>query len=1187
MVKVFVSATYPDMHDYRSQVERLLHRLGHEDISMAYYTAEEQRPLEQALADVNACDVFVGLYAWSYGYVPKKNNPKKQALSELEYRQALKVGKPCFLFMLDPQMPWPPDYIDEDRAPLRRFRNELSEQPMAFAFRTGEELGMMLSATLTQWVEQHHTPTHALISPTELATYREVMRQRYQQLLLDALPRLPKHRTDVTPQRLHPLTQPVFIEPYVRPHTPPIELPQALQEKVQRGEEVSLTELPHGVTLDDVWRARAALYAAPIQTALMMLTASQPRYRPLVILGEHGAGKTMWARYVALSLLEPTGDAKLREAFADYLPLIIELRDYASWLHDGQGENFLAYLENMGRTIGWRLTPQTLHPYLKNDGRVLIFFDGLDEVSDSERDRVVRQLLHFTLDYPKVRMVITSRAQGYPPKLLADTRFAHFTLQPFSPEQTATFIGHWYALMLRDQPAEAKDRRERALRTLKESAFMRVLASNPLWLTLLAYVGLAQDLEREPWRLYAQAASQLIQQWDINRYWQERRIEADFISHEDKLEWLRVLARHIQADSVGEGGLTANTLHRDKLQAEFESYLLERYGQSAERAKTLALAMLNQLDEPGSRRFILCRQSALTYGFIHPVLLQYFCALDIVHTFEKTPALSLEQLKQDVYGAHWSDPTWHETLRLICGMIGEDYAGEVIHYLVNEVNRSWSEHATHFPPWQLSLAIQCLGAMRNPAAVAEAAERLLQVVCMVFDYVMGTAPQLFSTAALAPEVFLREHIARPAEALGTHWPRRQWLVEWLKRRAVYPHAQLYAESFGIFVGAVGKGLAEALPVLQTYATHAQENHRVLAPYALTQGWRHDEQVLTLLQTRAAQDTSHAMRAVTLKVLIESFTQDSRTLPLLCERTVNDPQVSLRALAIHGLAEHFSHERVTVRLLHDRAINDPDSAVRATALATLARHAHARDDAQTFPLLSDRALHDAQPQVRAQALVTLNEYFLSQTAVVTLTHNCAANDADAGVRALALSTLARHAHARDDLQTLPLLRQRAQHDPDTTLRAMALALLARYFRVNPNTLPLLRERIVADTATTVRADALSTLVRYFPTDGQTLRLVHDRVAYETDSTVRAHALTFLAQHFTTHAETLSMLLASAAPAAPLEMRRAAIGALVEHFSDHPQVWSLLHERTSQPSSDKNVRTVLRSLLSAHLRDTAKT
>jgi predicted NACHT family NTPase len=128
----------------------------------------------------------------------------------------------------------------------------------------------------------------------------------------------------------------------------------------------------------------------------------------------------------------------------------------------------------------------------------------------------------------------------------------------------------------------------------------------------------------------------------------------------------------------GKGGLACNYIHAAELQSEFELYLKERYALPPDKAKIIAKEMIAQFRE---RNFILSFYGASLYGFVHRALLEFFCADAIRTKFERTDGLPLDTLKTDIFGKHRAEQVWHEVLRLICGMIGERFAGELIAYL--------------------------------------------------------------------------------------------------------------------------------------------------------------------------------------------------------------------------------------------------------------------------------------------------------------------------------------------------------------------------------------------------------------------------------------------------------------------------------------------------------------------------
>lgn len=711
MAKIYVSSTFLDLQEHRAQVEKVIRRMGHTDVAMEYYVAEDMRPTAKCLADVTSCDVYIGIYAWRYGWQPKDDNPEQMSITEMEYHQAEKMGKPCLIFLLSDDAPWPRKHMDKDITKIETLRNTASAKHGPDWFTTPDELARKVAEAIYKQI-----PAAVSIPEHNLDTYYEALRKRYGVLALEGL--TPPQKEEYLQIQLRS----VFVEQNVRENPPPVELPKEVWEKLSRAQEIHFDDLPSGIKLDDVRQARESYYEKPSRPVLDILTDS--RYQYTIILGDPGSGKSTLARYVMLSLIDLNGDEKLRRALDGYLPLLIELRSFAGACVDGKCQTFLEFLEYLGKTEGWSLTQATLHNHFKNNGRTAVIFDGLDEIFDPEqREQITRQIVGFCNDYPKAKIIVTSRVIGYRRKILTDAGFTHFTLQDLDEKQVELFATRWYDLAMSDRPDEAKERRERILKSFKDSSSIRQLAGNPMLLTIMAIIGKHQELPRERWKLYDHAASVLIQHWDVNKHLKDESIEADFIGEEDKKELLRRLAFRMQ---IGDRGLAGNYIHRDGLQAEFESYLKERYSQTPDRAKIIAEVMIQQFRE---RNFILSLYGANIFGFVHRAFLEYFCASALVWKFEKTKELTFEQLKNDIYGKHWEDQVWHEVLRLICGMIDERWAGEVIDFLTYQATSFDGKKSWNAPIWNIALAIQCLGEVRTVGLVASPATKLLHTLC--------------------------------------------------------------------------------------------------------------------------------------------------------------------------------------------------------------------------------------------------------------------------------------------------------------------------------------------------------------------------------------------------------------------------------------------------------------------------
>jgi len=937
MAKIYVSSTFNDLQEYREQVRIALRSMGHEDMAMEYYTAGEQRPVDKCLADVAHSDIYVGIFAFRYGYVPEGQD---KSVTEQEYHKAVELDKPCLIFILKDDAPWPSNRFEFPQITrVTAFRKELCDKHMVGMFLDKNDLAKQVTTAIYNWALEHgHIPaTVATIPQFDLERYYEALRKRYGALALEGL--TPPQKEEYLQIQLRS----VFVEQSVRENPPPVELPKEVWEKLSRDKEIHSEDLPSGIAIDDVRSARETYYHKPSSRVLDVLTDSHYQY--VILLGDPGSGKSTLARYVMLSLIDPAGNEKLRGTFDGHLPLLIELRSYVGLGAEGHCNTFLEFLEYLGKTEGWALTQPALHNHLKNDGRAVVIFDGLDEIFEPEqREQFTRQIVGFCNDYPKVRVIVTSRVIGYRRKILTDAGFTHFTLQDLDEKQVGSFVTLWYDLAMSD-PEEAKERRDRILKSFENSTSIRQLAGNPMLLTIMAIIGKHQELPRERWKLYDHAASVLIQHWDVNKHLKDKSIEAEFIGEDDKKELLRRLAYRMQS---GDGGLAGNYVQRDGLQAEFESYLVERYSQAPVRAKLIAQAMIQQFRE---RNFILSLYGANLYGFVHRAFLEYFCASAFVYKFEKTKELSIEQLKSDVYGQHWDNQNWQEVLRLICGMLDEKWVVEIVESLLNfeyeEINtghgafdkedlKSFSFEV--FGIHKLALSATCLDEVTNLNS--------MRGVILRFT----------------------EHKAWQA--------RYDILIILCKTRSRY---------------------SETLSLVRNFAINdPSANVRRAAVPALAEHYHEEPNTLPLIHQCIAKDDDGSVQNAAVLALAQHFHEDPETLPLLRELTLKDNNASVRGVAISTLAKYYSEDPETLTLIREYT-NDSDATVRSAAISAIGFCYY--KDPGTLPLLHKFALKDNDANVLRATVSALAKYYGKDPAFLSLLRERAANDPNQELRNL--------------------------------------------------------------------------------------------------------------------------------------------------------------------------------------------
>ena len=152
MAKIFVSSTYQDLKDCRQEVRDVIRVLGHADVAMEYYVAEDLRQVDRCLRDASECDMYLGIFAWRYGWIPKEDNPGQISITDMEYRYAKQKDKPRLIFLLDKDAPWShdPDKSDVDRKRIDRLRSEVQSDAFCY-FVDASSLALKVTESIRLW----------------------------------------------------------------------------------------------------------------------------------------------------------------------------------------------------------------------------------------------------------------------------------------------------------------------------------------------------------------------------------------------------------------------------------------------------------------------------------------------------------------------------------------------------------------------------------------------------------------------------------------------------------------------------------------------------------------------------------------------------------------------------------------------------------------------------------------------------------------------------------------------------------------------------------------------------------------------------------------------------------------------------------------------------------------------------
>jgi HEAT repeat protein len=1122
---VYVSATSLDLPRHREAVRQAIRRADCAPVES--YSADTRAPLEKCLDDVENSDIYVGIFAYRYGHIPPGES---LSITELEYRKAIELGKPCLIFVLHEDALWAPRLVDKGEAAVKlaALHDDLTRKHVVYYFKDVDDLAKAVTdALMTYRTIDAPGPTGAGMSPvaqpSEWAPYFRRLAERYLGVEMQALMLRPRTAT----LRI-PLTS-LFLEPNTHEDAD-AESPNGWNYPASEGEqELSIAATP----------------TTPPSTPLFD-TLTNPKYDRVVLLGDPGAGKSAVARYLALALTDQHDDPRLAQ-LSGYLPLMVELRSYVAGPRATE-DTFIDYLDFRKRKDGLGIGRDDLLAYLDRGGPVLMLFDGLDEIFDrGVREDVAEQIALFAARYSNVRTLVTSRTIGYRHHLLAG--FHHVTLEDMDSAGISEFLRRWYEQVMPDAPQEAEHLRARMLTAIHVSPAIRELAGNPLLLSILAVVGKDENLPQGRWSVYQHAADVLVDYWDADRNMSGIG-GGPGLTTDDKRKLLRRLAFRMQSQREG---LNPNYIARDQLVDLFEEYLVDQRAYDRPTARGLADAMIQQFHE---RNFILRLYGHEIYGFVHRTFLEFFYVQAIERRLRSDdPEWTVDRLK-DLVRDHWADTSWREVFLLLIGKVDVTIASQLIDVLTMEVNRPWRTGAFTEPPWNLMLAVNALAEIGRLDDVAPAAENVLRQVILFIEH--GAAVEDRGIMARTESEMLAG-----ARVIGADWPGQDHYLIWYRRRGA-AISQLSGSSFATRLAvllatpqdqiedfieqldAAGRparltvmaGLTETVryaaresgnrrdrcrELLSRHAVHELDGAvRLAALRGLTANFPIDAPLVELLQGRlnATVERYAPVRLAAVDVLGNTRTADA--IAYLMGTAATDPNAAVRTAAVRVLGRHSDRPDVT-RILVERVRTDSSPRVVEAAARGL-RTSSDGDDLRR--LLADRLAAEAPPLVKREAVRLLSELFADGETSNLLT-GLLDNDEDLGTRVTALRGLDELSFADDDLRTL--LAHHARGGPDPHLCLAAQQVLTRRFPGDPVVRDLLALQLsgspgVAATDPAVRQAAVIALAVQYRTP-QTAEILRATATNDIAASVRLTAARQLADRFGADPETRHVLYIS--------------------------------------------------------------
>jgi eukaryotic-like serine/threonine-protein kinase len=365
---VFISSTFGDLKAHRSATAEALRNAGFHPVDMIHFMARPEGAVEACLDEVAGADLFIGIYAHRYGHVPENS---EVGITEQEFEEARRLGKPCFCFVVDEAHPWPESEREggENGRKLAAFKRRIDRTLVRSTFAAPEDLAVKVLASLKRWELKGVPRADSRPAPARIRPENEaILLRRVEEAWIDG----------VLKNALH--------------HELAIQL-----EKEARPEAVAaMREL-----FADAVAVAGGGEPSPSQDVAEIFEASGCA---LLILGAPGSGKTVTLLELARSLIET---AKIDPAAP--VPVVLNLSSWSDRFPEM--ETWIA--EELFQT--YRIPRKVARTWTADvEGHPLVFLlDGLDEVTPTLHDSCAGALNDFRNSHGFSGVAVACREADY------------------------------------------------------------------------------------------------------------------------------------------------------------------------------------------------------------------------------------------------------------------------------------------------------------------------------------------------------------------------------------------------------------------------------------------------------------------------------------------------------------------------------------------------------------------------------------------------------------------------------------------------------------------------------------------------------------------------------------------------------------------------------------------------------
>lgn len=360
------------------------------------------------------------------------------------------------------------------------------------------------------------------------------------------------------------------------------------------------------------------------------------RYKRILLTGVPGSGKTLFMKQLLYSYaMNKVGNGQ------PYFPIFVELHRLSLECSiESQLEDILSD-QKVDR-------PKQIIKHFHENGKLLVLFDGLDEVQNTIKDKIITEITNYINRHSKCRIIITCRTAVYNDEFHSCVDRT-FTISEFSDYDMKKFLNCWENHMPQNKTIQKLEV------DLDNRPHIKVIARNPLLLTLISFLYCQPDFYIPASRseFYKEALLVLFSKLRPKKYQNQ-------FDRNKKEHILQHIAFYCQSQNVKD-------IKYNEVITEIKSI-----ADSINLDSNQASEILREIVEQNG--VLLKIDDGRLYRFMHLTLQEYFTAL----YFDGRPKDLLKYYNENT-------PQWREIVKLWCG-IENDCTGlvQTIYYTNND-----------------------------------------------------------------------------------------------------------------------------------------------------------------------------------------------------------------------------------------------------------------------------------------------------------------------------------------------------------------------------------------------------------------------------------------------------------------------------------------------------------------------